>query len=85
MESLFFVLFFTVVVMVWMSEGSQAGMSVRQVCLQRVAMRREQMLVDVSWLARFSKPVTTLDSGPWSVYIRNDRRTDSGRIDHSST
>jgi len=79
MESLVFVLLFTVFVMVWMSEGSQASMSVRQVCSQRVAMCGEQVLADVPWLALCSQPVTIPDRGPWSVHRRSDRRIDSGR------
>ena len=79
MESLVFVLLFTVVVMVWMREGSQAGMSVRQVCSQRVAMCGEQVLAGVLWPALRLQPVTIPDRGPWSVHLRSDRRIDSGR------
>lgn len=79
MESLVFVLLFTVVLMAWMNEGSQAGMSVRQVCSQRVVMCGEQVLVDVPWPALRSQPVTIPDRGPWSVHFRSDRRIDLGR------
>ena len=79
MESLVFFFFFTVVVMVWMREGSQAGMSVRQVCSQRVARGEEQVLADGLWLALGSQPVTIPDRGAWSVRLRCDRRIDSGR------
>jgi hypothetical protein len=51
MESLVFVLLFTVVVMVWMREGSQAGMSAPQACSPRVARGGEQVLADVPWSA----------------------------------
>ena len=79
MESLVFVLLFTVAVMVWMREGSQAGMSVLQVCSQRVAMCGEQVLAGVLWPALRSQPVTIPDRGPRSVHFRRDRRIDSGR------
>lgn len=79
MESLVFVLLFTLVVMVWMREGSQAGMSVRQVCSQRVARGGEQVIVDVVWPALCSQPVTIPDRGLWSVRLRRDRRMESGR------
>ena len=79
MESLVFVLLFTVVVVVWMSEGSQADVSVRQVCSQRVATYGEQVLADVPWPALCSQPVTIPDRGPWSVRLRSDRWIDSGR------
>ena len=85
MESLVFVLLFTVVVMVWMREGSQAGMSVRQVCSQRVARGEEQVLTDVLWPAPCSQPVTIPDRGlglcafdVTDVLIRVE-------VDHSST
>ena len=79
MESLVFVLLFTVVLMVWMRDGSQAGMSAPQACSPRVARGGEQVLADVAWSALCSQPVTIPDRGPWSVRFRRDRRIDSGR------
>ena len=85
MELLFFVLLFTVAVMVWMSEGAQAGMSIRQVCVQRVVMCGEQAFAGVPRPVLCSQPVTIPDKGPWSVHLRGERRPDAGRGRLSST
>lgn len=79
MESLVFVLLFTVAVMMWMSEGAQADMSIRQVCLQRVVMCGEQTFAGVPRPVLSSQPVTIPDKGPWCVHLRSERRPDSGR------
>ena len=85
MESLVFVLLFTVFVMVWMSEGSQASMSVRQVCSQRVAMCGEQVLADVPWLALCSQPVTIPDRGLGLCTVEVTDVLIRVEVDHSST
>jgi hypothetical protein len=85
MESLVFVLLFTVAVMMWMSEGAQADMSIRQVCVQRVVMCGEQACAGMPRSVLSSQPVTISDKGPWCVHLRRERRPHAGRSRPSST
>lgn len=79
MESLVFALFVNVVVMVWMSQGSYAGVSERWVCNRRVLMCGEQVPAGRFESAQGSEHTTLLGTVYWFVHLRGDRRIDSGR------
>ena len=79
MESLVFVVLFSVVVVAWMSQGSCVGAIVRRVPHQRALMCGEQVLVCTLWPALCSEDATVPVKGRWCVRVRGDRRFDSGR------
>lgn len=79
MESLVFVVLFSVVVMAWMSEGSQSLVFVRKGSTQRVLMCEGLVLVRVPGCALKSVQAAVPSKRHWYVRFRGDRTIDSGR------
>ena len=76
MESLVFVLLFSVVVIAWMSQGARPYVPVRQVCHQPTPMLENQRLTRIwghsPWLEYATVRTRRLGSVRARAHVRND-------------
>ena len=79
MESLVFVLLFSVVMIVWMGQGAQPCVSVRYVRTQPRMMFGDQVLSNFSGRPLRSVHRAVRASRYWFAHMQADRRNDSGR------
>ena len=79
MESLVFVLLFSVVVIAWMGRGAQPCVSVRYERHQPMLMFGDQGLTGFSGRALCSVQATVRTTRYRFAHMRADRRSDSGR------
>jgi hypothetical protein len=79
MESLNFVVLFSVVVVAWVGRMAHAHASVPLVKHTRVLLRREQIRIGMSVGALSAVPVSVASKRSRGIRLPSDRRIDSGR------